>query len=112
MRRLSVLLSALLVLCALGLVASQHRARMLFVKMERANALAQKLDSHRDELEIQQTQLAKASLIDDKARNLLKMRERIPQRTMHLLMDEETLNAAHEASVRWRAAALEQGLRK
>lgn len=105
MRRLNVLLAALLVLCALGLVTSQQQARMLFNQLERELARQDELENRWDELQIHQTGLAKASLIDRKAREQLGLAVRQPRRTMHLMLDEDTRLAAHDAILRWRAAA-------
>ena len=44
MAKLNLLLLAVLVACALGLVTSQHRARKLFADLERAQAHARELD--------------------------------------------------------------------
>lgn len=107
MRRLNILLSAILVTCALGLVTSQQRARMLFNDLERASARQDELENRWDELQIRQTELAKASLVDSKAREQLKLGAREPRRTMHLMLDDDTRLAAKEAILRWRAAALE-----
>ena len=106
MNRLSALLALLLVVCSMALVTSQHRARTLFTQIERANAQSAKLESRWDELLVRQTELAKASLIDVKARGQLDLAARRPERTMHLLLDEETLLAARHATLRWRADAV------
>ncbi len=87
MVRVNVLLTAALVLCALGLVASQHRARKLFVDVERAHAHTAQLDVHWNQLQIEQTALAKASRIDTKARRELAMQSISPERTLHLVVD-------------------------
>ena len=44
MAKLNLLLLAVLVACALGLVTSQHRARKLFSDLEREQARARELD--------------------------------------------------------------------
>lgn len=107
MRRVSILLSFILVACSLGLVTSQQRARMLFNGLEQEVARQHELESRWDELQIQQTSLAKASLIDRKAREQLKLQARAPRRTMHLMLDQDTRLAAKDAVLRWRAAAIQ-----
>jgi cell division protein FtsL len=87
MTRANILLTALLVACALGLVTSQHRARKLFVDVERAQAQAAQLEVRWNQLQVEQTALAKASLIDTKARRELAMESISPERTLHLVMD-------------------------
>jgi cell division protein FtsL len=108
MNRLNALLLSALVLCSLGLVTSQHRSRVLFGELERAKAQAGHLEARYDELENEQTRLANAQRIHQRAAGQLALRARPARRTMHLMLDEETLLAAREATARWRAAALEQ----
>lgn len=87
MVRLNLLLAALLVVCALGLVTSQDRARQLFGDVETAHAQASRLDVQWNQLQIEQTALAKASRIDTKARRELSMESISPERTLHLIVD-------------------------
>ena len=90
MTRLNVVLVALLVACSLALVTSQHRARRLFVDAERSAAQARQLETAWNELRVQQTALAKAALIDARARRDLAMQAVAPDRTLHLIVDPET----------------------
>ena len=83
----NILMSALLVACALGLVTSQYRARKLFVDVERAQAQAAQLEVGWNQLQVEQTALAKASLIDTKARRELTMQSVSADRTLHLVVD-------------------------
>jgi len=87
MTRANILMSALLVACALGLVTSQYRARKLFVDVERAQAQAAQLEVGWNQLQVEQTALAKASLIDTKARRELTMQSVSADRTLHLVVD-------------------------
>ncbi len=87
MVRLNLVLAFLLVVCALALVSSQDRARKLFGDVERAHAQAAHLEVQWDQLQIEQTVLAKASRIDTKARRELSMESISPQRTLHLVFD-------------------------
>src|SRR5690606_27478331 len=87
MVRANLVLSMVLVVCALGLVGSQDRARKLFGDLERAHAHAARLEVQWDQLQIEQTALAKASRIDTKARGELSMESISPQRTLHLIVD-------------------------
>ena len=80
MTRLNILLAGLLVTCALGLVTSQHRARKLFIDLEHANAQTQQLEIRWEQLQLDQTALGTASLIDSKARRGLAMQPSTPQR--------------------------------
>ena len=87
MTRANMLLAALLVVCALGLVTSQHRARTLFIDVERAQAQAAQLEVGWNQLQVELTALAKAALIDAKARRELTMQSISPDRTLHLVVD-------------------------
>ena len=94
MIRLNVLLAAVLVVCALGLVTSQHRARKLFVDVERAQAQSRQLEVQWDQLQLEQSTLATSSLIDAKARKGLAMQPAPPQRTLYLSVDVPTEKTA------------------
>jgi len=87
MTRVNLVLAALLVVCALGLVTSQQRARRLFVDLERGQARAQQLEVQWDQLQLEQTGLAKASLIVARARKDLSMQTRTNDKTLHLTVD-------------------------
>jgi cell division protein FtsL len=77
---------AILVLCALGLVTSQDRARKLFVELERAQNQMRQLDIQANQLEIEQSKISKSSLVDGKARRELSMRPVEAERTLHVNM--------------------------
>jgi cell division protein FtsL len=83
----------LLLLCALLLVTSQHRARKAFIDLGRAQAAARKLDVEWNQLQLEQTRLAKHSLIDAVARRDLHMQPVAPNRTLY----EELPAAARSA---------------
>lgn len=61
---------ALLVLCSLLLVNSQYQARRLFIELERAQVRHKQLETEWDQLQYEQTVLAKHSRIDGMARTL------------------------------------------
>ena len=88
MTRLTVVLAGLLVVCALGLVTSQHRARKQFVALEQAQAQQRQLEVRWNQLQLDQTGLATSSLIDAKARRGLSMQPVTPQRTLHLNVEQ------------------------
>lgn len=84
MGRLCVLLLSMLLTCSLLLVTSQHRARKLFIDLERAQVQSRKYDIEWNQLQLEQTQLARHSLIDAVARRELKMQPLAPERTLYL----------------------------
>ena len=53
MAKLNLLLLAVLVACALGLVTSQHRARKLFSELDRQQARARELDVEYGQLQLE-----------------------------------------------------------
>ena len=67
------MLLALLTGCALGLVTSQHKARKLFVELEREQTLAKQLDVEWGQLQLEQSTWARHARIDKLARERLHM---------------------------------------
>lgn len=61
---------ALLVFCSMLLVNSQHQARRLFIELERAQLRHKQLETEWDQLQYEQSTLAKPSRIDGIARTL------------------------------------------
>ena len=84
MGKFNVLLLALLVMCALGLVTSQDRQRKIFMSLERVQEQARHLDTQTAQLELEQSSLATSSLVDTKARRSLAMQPVTNERTLHL----------------------------
>jgi cell division protein FtsL len=84
MARLNILLTTALVLCALLLVTSQHRARRLNIELESAQGQEQELHVRTRQLELKISEYAKASLIDSRVRKELKMISLTPERTLYL----------------------------
>ena len=71
MNRATLTLLALLLICALSLVAAQQRARKLFIAQERAQIEERKLNQEWLRLEYEQRNLSKSARIRDVARNQL-----------------------------------------
>jgi cell division protein FtsL len=94
MIRLNALLAVMLVICALGLVTSQHRARKLFIDQERAQIQSKQLEVQWSQLELEQSALTKNSLIDGKARRNLAMQPIVADRTLHLNLGVESAQTA------------------
>ena len=84
MSKVNAVLIAILMTCALLLVTSQHRARKTFIELERAQSMARKHEVEWNQLQIEQTQLAKHSRIDAVARRDLKMQPVTPERTLYV----------------------------
>ena len=98
MSKFNVLLLALLVLCALGLVTSQDRQRKIFMSLERVQVQARHLDIQSAQLELEQSSLAKSSLVDTKARRNLAMRPVTNERTLHLNVGSDIDRTAMQGS--------------
>ena len=84
MNRATLTLLALLLVCALSLVAAQQRARKLFIAQERAHIEERKLNQEWLRLEYEQRNLSKSARIRDVARNQLHMVPISPERTLYL----------------------------
>jgi cell division protein FtsL len=74
MIRLDLVLLAVVVLCALGTVAAQHRARNLFVELQKEQLNARMLDEEWGQLQLEQSTWAMHSRIESVATSRLRMR--------------------------------------
>lgn len=88
--RINIVLVGLLVVCALGLVTSQHRARKLFIDLERAQGHAQAHEVRWNQLRVEQTELSKIARVDSLARRELGMVAVPAELTLHLSLDPAT----------------------
>jgi cell division protein FtsL len=84
MNRATLTLLALLLICALSLVAAQQKARKLFIATERAQMEERRLNQEALRLEYDQRTLSKSARIQDSARNQLRMLPITPDRTLYL----------------------------
>ena len=82
--RINLLLTTLLVLCALSLVNAQYQARQLFIELERAQASARQLDIEWAQLQLDQSTLGKHARIEANARRDLHMVALTPARVQYL----------------------------
>ena len=74
MTRLNALLLVVLVACALAVIASQHRARKLFIDLEQAQGAAKKLDEEWTQLQLEQGTWATNKRVEAVASKSLGMR--------------------------------------
>ena len=74
----------LLMLCALTLVNAQYQARRLFIELERAQVRQRELEITWNQLQLEQSQLAKHARIDALAKNALGMLVPGSNRTQYL----------------------------
>ena len=80
MAKLNLLLLAVLVACALGLVTSQHRARKLFSELEREQSRARELDIVHGQLQLEASTWALHRRVEKIAVSALGMRAPDPRR--------------------------------
>ena len=85
--RLNLLLTSVLVLCALSLVNAQYQSRRLFIELERAQANSRQLDIEWAQLQLDQSTLGKHSRIEASARRELNMVPLTPARTQYLSVE-------------------------
>ncbi len=81
MRRLDLALFAVLVLCAIAVVHTQHRARRLFVDLQREHSIGEQLAADLRRLQADQATLAAANRVE-RAAGTLHMHQPDPARTV------------------------------
>ncbi len=78
--RLNLVLFAILVFCALGVVTSQHRARKLFVELQKDKEEARRLDVEWGQLQLEQSTWATPARVEKIAGGDLHMKVPTPNR--------------------------------
>jgi len=71
MSRVNLLLALALIVCALAVIHSQHRARTYFIELERLKKEARLLDEEWGKLQIEQSTWANPARVDAVAREQL-----------------------------------------
>ena len=74
MARLNLILLAILVACALLVVTSQHKARKLYVELQKEQAIAKQLEVEWGQLQLEQSTWAMHARIEKIASGQLMMR--------------------------------------
>ena len=80
MAKLNLLLLLVLIVCALGLVTCQHKARKLFTDLEREQARARELDVEFGKLQLEASTWGLHARIEKVATGTLGMRTPDPRR--------------------------------
>ena len=75
--RLNLLLLCLAIACALGVVTSQHKARKLFVELQKEQELARQMEVEWGQLQLEQSTWAMPARVEKIASRQLKMQ--LPQ---------------------------------
>ncbi len=73
MARLNILLLCLVIACALGVVTSQHKARKLFVELQKEKDRAQQMDVEWGQLQLEQGTLVMPARVEKLASRQLQM---------------------------------------
>lgn len=84
MVRLSLVLLAILITCALALVTSQHQARKLYVELQKEQEFAKQLEVEWGQLQLEQGTLAMHGRVEKIATERLNMRVP-PASRIHLI---------------------------
>jgi cell division protein FtsL len=74
MFKLNIFLTFVLVVCALGVVTSQHKARKLFMMLENEKEIAQQVEVEWGRLQLEQSTLVMHGRIEKIAREQLNMK--------------------------------------
>ncbi|NBR29188.1 MAG: cell division protein FtsL [Betaproteobacteria bacterium] len=74
MARLNLTLLAILIVCALSVVTSQHKARKLYVELQKQQDVARKLDVEYGQLQLEQSTWAMHARVEKIASGQLMMR--------------------------------------
>ena len=88
MAKLNLLLLAVLVACAIGLVTSQHRARKLFSDLEREQTRARELDIDYGRLQLEASTWGLHQRVEKIATGTLGMRAPYPRRVRVVTIDK------------------------
>ena len=73
MARLNLILLAILVVCALSVVTSQHKSRKLYVELQKEQELAKQLEVEWGQLQLEQSTWAMHARIEKIASSYLRM---------------------------------------
>jgi cell division protein FtsL len=80
MTRLNLMLFGIVIACALGVVTSQHKARKLFVELQKEQELTKRLDEEFGQLQLEQSTWARHDRVERIARRQLGMQVPDPSR--------------------------------
>jgi len=82
MGRVNAMLLVLVMLCAIGVITAQHRARKVFVELEAEQSAAKKLDEEYTQLRLEQSTWATNKRVEALASKNLGMRLPEPDTTV------------------------------
>ena len=91
MARLNVLLLISVIACALGVVTSQHKARKLFVELQKEKNRAQQMDVEWGQLQLEQGTLVMPARVERVAGSQLQMQMPQPKQTRYVRLGPGTV---------------------
>jgi cell division protein FtsL len=100
MTRLNFILFFVLILCALSLVTSQHKARKLYIELQQQQESSKQLDTEWSQLQLEQSTWAMHSRLEQVAGDLLHMHVPDNKHIQIVFPDNPTLTKAPPASSR------------
>ena len=89
MARLNLILLAILVACALSVVTSQHKARKLYVELQKEQELARQFEVEWGQLQLEQSTWAMHARIEKIASGQLMMRVPPPSRVQMVAPEDK-----------------------
>ena len=89
MVRLNLILLGILVVCALSVVTSQHKARKLYVELQKEQELAKQLEVEWGQLQLEQSTWAMHARIEKIASGRLMMRVPPPSRVQVVVPEQQ-----------------------
>ncbi|MDP2783381.1 MAG: cell division protein FtsL [Sulfurimicrobium sp.] len=81
MVKLNLLLMVMAVICAMGVVTSQHKARKMFVDLQQEESLAKQMEVEWGQLQLEQSTWAMHARIEKIASSYLQMKVADPAKT-------------------------------
>ncbi len=87
MARVNTLLLCLVIACALGVVTSQHKARKLFVELQKEKDRAQQMDVEWGQLQLEQGTLVMPARVEKLAASELQMQMPQPGQIRYVNLD-------------------------
>jgi cell division protein FtsL len=103
MTRLNMVLLLAVLLSALYLVHTQYESRRIFVEIEKAQALARKIETDRGRLEVEKRGQATSLRVEKLAKEQLQMRSATPAVTQYVKLAQPMAPASAAASSNDRA---------
>jgi cell division protein FtsL len=89
MARLNLILLAILVACALSVVTSQHKARKLYVELQKEQELARQIEIEWGQLQLEQSTWAMHARIEKIASGQLMMHTPPPSRVQVIAPEQK-----------------------